>query len=151
MTPRRLQAYDDTLRKDSIEYKQAQKVHAIEQSPAGKRAIEIEAASLADRLCRERGVFDDIKARTLVHLEAKELAIQQAKVQVDFIADLLEYSSPKGTLPDGDRIGAWLLASKIPEHGTPSAHASSLHVGEVQQLLALKKLSTEGLKPELVE
>jgi hypothetical protein len=146
-----LYEYDDSIRKDSIEYKEAQKTHAVEQSPAGKRAIEIEAASLAERMCIERGVSDDIQARTLVQLEAKELAVQRARVQLDFIADYVEYTQPKGTLPNGDSYGAFLLASKISDHGTSATHATTLHIIELKQLLALKNCSTDGTKAELIE
>lgn len=146
-----MQSYDNTLRIGSVEYKEAQKTHALEGSPAVKRAIEIEGHALTEKLCHERGVFDDIKERTLIQLEAKKLATQQAKLQIDLIADLIEYTSPKDTLPDSDHIGAWLLASKVPAHGITATNASTLHVGELRQLLALKKIPTEGLKPELIE
>ncbi|QDS76033.1 hypothetical protein FKW77_005214 [Venturia effusa] len=146
-----LQEYDHSLRVGSVEYKEAQKMHAMEGSPAVKRAIDIETASLTSKLCHERNVFEDIKARTLIQLEAKELATQQAKVQVDSIADLIEFTSPKDTLPNSDRIGAWLLASKIPAHGVTATSASTLHVGELRELLTLKNLSTDGTKPELIE
>jgi hypothetical protein len=153
---RRLEEYDYNICKGSVDFKEAQKAHALTQSAAGKRAIEIETMSLADRMCIERGISDDIKARTLVQLEAKELALQRVKVQMDFIADFFDYIKNKQGLeylPNAERYGAFLLAAKIPQHGISAAQITKLHVRELTELIDLKEgpIFSKRTKPDLVE